>query len=189
MSRREPFEAGRWLPMPAMNAPARLCHLALALALCVTAGLSACASTPGTLQPFTTDGCSAFPDRDPVGTADWCSCCLQHDLAYWRGGTADERLQADEDLRRCVQAASGSAELGDVMFTGVRVGGTPFSIASYRWGYGWSKPRGYEALSAADSAQAAALRSRYVASNPTLACPASHAAAQASGKRPASESR
>ena len=158
--------------MPAMNAPARL---RLALMLCAAAAVSACASAPGGLQPFTTDGCSSFPDRAPVGTADWCGCCLRHDLAYWRGGTAEERLQADEDLRSCVQAASGSAELGDLMFAGVRMAGTPYSVASYRWGYGWSKPRGYEALTAAEDAEVASLRSLYEASNPTLACPRSDA--------------
>jgi hypothetical protein len=151
--------------------------------LCVAACLSACVSTPGTLQPFTTDGCSSFPDRAPVGTADWCHCCLRHDLAYWRGGTADERLKADEDLRSCVQAASGSAELGDLMFTGVRVGGTPYSIASYRWGYGWTQPRAYEPLTAAEEAQAATWRSRYFESNPTQACPRAAPAHSRSNER------
>ena len=44
---------------------------------------------------FATDGCSLFPDRALVGSADWCDCCLAHDLAYWRGGTESQRLDAD----------------------------------------------------------------------------------------------
>ena len=124
------------------------------------------------IAPFSSDGCSSFPDRSPVGRADWCGCCLAHDLAYWRGGTADERLAADEALRHCVQARTGSAELADVMFAGVRIGGGPYLQTSYRWGYGWSQRSPYQALTAEEEAQVKLLRDRYLASNPTLACPA-----------------
>src|SRR5262245_15908951 len=34
--------------------------------------------------PFTTDGCSTFPD------GAWKSCCVTHDYAYWCGGTAED---------------------------------------------------------------------------------------------------
>jgi len=112
-----------------------------------------------------------FPDRAPVGKADWCRCCLLHDLAYWRGGTADERLAADQEFRRCVAAASDSAPLAEVMFAGVRAGGAPYFFTPYRWGYGWPYGRMYEPLSTAQEAQAEALRARYIDSNPALACP------------------
>ena len=35
--------------------------------------------------PFTTDGCTLWPD------GFWQSCCVEHDMAYWCGGSAEER--------------------------------------------------------------------------------------------------
>jgi hypothetical protein len=122
------------------------------------------------MHPFSTDGCSLFPDRSLVSKSDWCSCCLAHDLAYWRGGTVDERLKADQDLRSCVLAASRSAELADLMFAGVRAGGGPYFFTPYRWGYGWPFGRQYEPLSPAEEAEASSLRSKYLSTNPALAC-------------------
>lgn len=125
------------------------------------------------MQPFSTDGCSMFPDHSLIGKSDWCSCCLVHDLAYWRGGTAEERLKADEELKKCVHAATGDASLAELMFAGVRVGGGPYFFTSYRWGYGWPYRGQYKALSPEEDARVAALRERYLKSNPALACPAS----------------
>lgn len=134
--------------------------------------LSACATTTQTqaMQPFSTDGCSLFPDRSLVSKADWCDCCLAHDLAYWKGGTAEERLKADEELKHCVQAATGNHNLANLMFAGVRAGGGPYFFTPYRWGYGWPYGRSYQPLSQSEEAQAAALRAKYVQSNPALAC-------------------
>jgi hypothetical protein len=123
------------------------------------------------MQPFSTDGCSLFPDRSLVSKSDWCSCCLAHDLAYWRGGTADERLKADQGLKSCVRAATGSAELADLMFTGVRAGGGPYFFTPYRWAYGWPFGRLYEPLTPAEDAQASSMRLEYISTNPALACP------------------
>lgn len=131
--------------------------------------LSGCASMPA-MQAFSTDGCSLFPDRSLVSKADWCSCCLAHDLAYWRGGTADERLKADQELKSCVFAATDNAELANLMFAGVRIGGGPYFFTPYRWAYGWPYGRLYEPLSPAEEAEASALRSRYLATNPNLVC-------------------
>ena len=138
--------------------------------MAVAALVASCATT-GVMQPFATDGCSLFPDRSPVGKADWCSCCLVHDLAYWRGGTADERLRADQELQRCVLAASGDAGLADLMYLGVRAGGSPYFFTPYRWGYGWSFGRTYAPLSPAEEAQATALQAKYMQSHPALVCP------------------
>lgn len=145
----------------------RLLHAAFAGALPIF--LSACASTQG-LQPFSTDGCSLFPDRSLVSTSDWCGCCLAHDLAYWRGGTAEERLQADQDLKNCVLATAGSPELADFMFAGVRTGGGPYFLTPYRWGYGWPWGRPYGPLSPSEEAQASTLGAQYVSTNPALVC-------------------
>lgn len=132
--------------------------------------LAACAS-PAEMQPFSTDGCSLFPDRALVGKSDWCKCCLAHDLAYWRGGTAEERLDADRKLRACVSQASGDIALADLMYAGVRAGGGPYYLTPYRWGYGWHFGRSYRALSPEEEATASSLAREYLAKNPSLACP------------------
>lgn len=86
-------------------------------------------------HPFTSDGCSVWPD------ADWVACCLAHDVVYWCGGNAEARAGADRHLRACVsEEASG---MGGLMWLGVRAGGAPWLPAPWRWGYGWDYPAGY----------------------------------------------
>lgn len=106
----------------------------------------------GDLRPFTTDGCSAFPDGTPEQQSLWAECCISHDLAYWKGGTYDERLVADQELETCV-AKLGQPEIAKLMLTGVRFGGSPYFPTSYRWGYGWPYQRGYQALGENERAQ------------------------------------
>jgi hypothetical protein len=140
------------------------------VAVCLALLLSACAPSV-TMQPFASDGCSMFPDRALIGATDWCRCCLAHDLAYWRGGTVEARLQADQALKSCVQQASGSEALADLMFAGVRAGGGPYFYTPYRWGYGWAFGRPYGPLTPAEEQQASSLEREYRDRNPTLACP------------------
>lgn len=134
--------------------------------------LAGCAFSqpPAILAPFTTDGCSMFPDRSPLSETDWCTCCVSHDLAYWRGGTAEQRLAADQALRACVLQSSGSVALADLMYNGVRVGGDPNIFTSYRWAYGWPFGRTYEPLTAAEQATAASLAAQYLRTNPARMC-------------------
>lgn len=126
----------------------------LAVVLC---GLAAPAAWADALKPFTTDGCSSFPDGTPWQQTLWLDCCVKHDIAYWIGGTKDDRLAADEALQQCV-AAVGEPAIAELMLAGVRVGGTPYFPTTYRWGYGWSYPRGYGALSRDDAEQVNARR-------------------------------
>ena len=132
--------------------------------------LTACAATD-TLSPFTTDGCSLFPDRSPFGKVDWCHCCVAHDLMYWRGGTEEARLNADRELETCVQKASASAALAHVMFAGVRVAGSPYLPTWFRWGYGWPFGRPYGPLTPEEETLASSLEREYRARHPMLACP------------------
>ncbi len=97
------------------------------------------------LTPFTSDGCSAFPDGTLQQKTLWLSCCTAHDQAYWQGGTYLQRLDADLALRSCVSAI-GQKEIALVMLAGVRVGGSPFIPTPFRWGYGWPYPRFYGEL-------------------------------------------
>lgn len=124
------------------------------------------------IREFTTDGCSRFPDHSLISNDDWCDCCVAHDLAYWRGGTADERLAADETLRTCVESNTQNRALADLMFAGVRAGGGPYFYTSYRWGYGWKYGRNYQPLSPAEQTAADAAQAEYLSTNPGLSCPA-----------------
>ncbi|QDE33225.1 hypothetical protein [Shewanella polaris] len=98
-----------------------------------------------TLSPFTSDGCSAFPDGTFEQSELWLVCCQKHDYDYWKGGTFDERLASDKALLACV-ANVGQPQIALLMLAGVRVGGTPYLPTKFRWGYGWSYPRDYGAL-------------------------------------------
>ena len=99
------------------------------------------------LVPFTTDGCSMFPN----GTSDkpnlWLHCCKAHDLDYWQGGTKSQRLSSDLRLKQCV-SDTGQTNIAILMFNGVRVGGSPALPTPFRWGYGWPFSRKYKELSA-----------------------------------------
>lgn len=141
------------------------------LAACFTALLLAACGSAGSLKPFTTDGCSLFPDRSPFGETDWCHCCVAHDLVYWRGGTEEARLNADSELRLCIQQTSGGSVLANVMFAGVRIGGSPYIPAGFRWGYGWPYGRAYGPLTPQEESLASSLERAYRAENPALACP------------------
>lgn len=95
------------------------------------------------LKPFTSDGCSAFPNGTLQEQSLWANCCIRHDLAYWQGGTYQQRVEADEALQACV-AKVGEGSIADLMLAGVRVGGSPYWPTPFRWGYGWSYGRGYQ---------------------------------------------
>ena len=131
---------------------------------------SAC-TTESELQPFTSDGCSLFPDSSLISEKDWCSCCFEHDLSYWRGGTDEEREQADLLLQDCVAEKTDSETLAVMMHEGVRLGGSPYFYSWYRWGYGWGYERKYQSLTAEEVKTADRLIEKYFATNEIPACP------------------
>ncbi len=99
------------------------------------------------LEPFSNDGCSLFPDGSFNQKDLWCDCCVTHDVAYWQGGSDAERLQADKKLRSCVLKRTNDPALAELMYQGVRAGGSAVFPNWYRWGYGWNYGEGDEALS------------------------------------------
>lgn len=121
----------------------------LLLVFTVFAGGMSSVGAKESLKPFTTDGCSLFPDGSPENKHLWLQCCLEHDRSYWLGGTRDERRAADKQLKQCVVGLDEKFVAG-VMQTGVRLGGTPWLPTSFRWGYGWPFGRGYQAISEAE---------------------------------------
>lgn len=98
-----------------------------------------------TLKPFTSDGCSAFPDGTFKQKQLWLTCCEKHDFDYWKGGTYEDRVKSDNNLKQCVSEV-GEPEVALLMLAGVRVGGTPYLPTNFRWGYGWPYPKGYGEL-------------------------------------------
>ncbi|NQY27003.1 MAG: hypothetical protein HRT92_07480 [Piscirickettsiaceae bacterium] len=95
------------------------------------------------IAPFTSDGCSSFPDGTLNQQQLWLSCCTEHDKSYWRGGSYQQRLEADLLLRECVTAV-GQPIIAELMLKGVRVGGSPYWPTQFRWGYGWPYPHSYQ---------------------------------------------
>ena len=88
--------------------------------------------------PFVYDGCSLFFDSLPLH--DFTEGCFAHDVAYWAGGTKEERKAADRALKDSV------AETGPVgmlmqypFYIGVRLFGTSFIAHAFNvhWGFGW----------------------------------------------------
>jgi protein tyrosine phosphatase (PTP) superfamily phosphohydrolase (DUF442 family) len=122
------------------------------------------------LRPFTSDGCSLFPDGTFKDRSQWCDCCLSHDIAYWQGGTAAERKKADETLRDCVRERTQDRNLGETMYLGVRAGGHPAFLTWYRWGYGWSYGRGYKALTDPEKQRVRERQDEYWQKHPSGYC-------------------
>ena len=149
--------------------------------------LTAACDRPAGLADFRSDGCSLFPDRSLITEEDWCACCFEHDIAYWMGGTREERLAADEAFRDCILEKTGNAELAEVMYHGVRAGGSPYFYNWYRWGYGWEFDRKYKALTAEERALAEAKLEAYFAGNPELPCGDKAAVRFSSGSKPEPE--
>ncbi|MCJ8313598.1 MAG: hypothetical protein HRU38_15310 [Saccharospirillaceae bacterium] len=118
--------------------------------------ITSCFLQAKTIKPFTSDGCSSFPNGTFKQKELWLSCCADHDVAYWKGGTYKQRLEADKDLRQCV-ADVGEPQIALLMLAGVRVGGNPFINTPFRWGYGWPYPRFYKALTQDEKQQISAL--------------------------------
>ncbi|WP_239923486.1 FAD-binding oxidoreductase [Agaribacterium haliotis] len=103
------------------------------------------AAVASTLVPFTSDGCSAFPDGTSEQEKLWLECCTAHDFAYWQGGSYLQRIEADVALQQCVSGL-GEHSVALIMLAGVRIGGSPYFPTQFRWGYGWPYPRNYGPL-------------------------------------------
>jgi len=131
----------------------RIFRAALSL-LCAGSLLGGCATPPRprapAIRPFASDGCSLFPDGTYEKKALWRDCCVEHDIAYWQGGTEAQRRDADQRLYDCVLEKTGDAALAKTMYDAVRVWGAPLFPSWYRWGYGWRYGRAYQPLSTAE---------------------------------------
>ena len=84
---------------------------------------------------FKSDGCSMFPE------GIYSDCCVEHDRAYYVGGSWTKRWQADKQLFKCVAKKHGwrNKIIAPLMWAGVRVGGVSWLPTSFRWGFGRKK--------------------------------------------------
>ena len=86
-------------------------------------------------RAFHSDGCSVVAEYDQR------ECCVQHDWLYWQGGRREQRREADQQLRDCIQQTQTSW-LANIRWFGVRIGGVGFlPFRKWRWGFGWRWPR------------------------------------------------
>ena len=83
-------------------------------------------------EDFKSDGCSLFPD------GDYRHCCVEHDKAYYLGGSWRRRLNADNHLFKCVAGKGGIHHkvVAPLMWVGVRMGGAGYIPIPMRWGFG-----------------------------------------------------
>ncbi len=73
-------------------------------------------------------------------------------------------------LRDCVQNRTGSSTLAQTMYSGVRLGGSPYFYNWYRWGYGWGYERQYQELTEQEHSLADVMLNDYFESEPLAVC-------------------
>jgi len=144
--------------------------LYLIVLVLLSPAMATSAASASVLHDFKSDGCSLFPDGNLEHRGLWCDCCFAHDIAYWQGGTQEERKQADETLRDCVLDRTHNKALAVLMYDGVRTGGHPVFPTWYRWAYGWSYGRGYKALTEDEQRQSREKLDEYFKKYPAGYC-------------------
>jgi len=122
------------------------------------------------LSAFTSDGCSHFPDGTLTKINLWCGCCIAHDIAYWQGGSRQQKKLADKALRTCVLKSTENKLLAETMYVGVRFGGLPIFPVWYRWGYGWDYGRGFQSLNKEEKQLVATQLQQYKLKQPKSYC-------------------
>ncbi len=88
------------------------------------------------VKTFVSDGCTMWPDITS-GISIYEACFL-HDLKYWCGhpGEDVDRLKADAELMIDVSRIRDSVKMAEIMFHGVRRGGTEHLKHAFSWGFG-----------------------------------------------------
>ena len=109
-------------------------------------GVLAACQSDSHLIAYSSQGCATAPELSAIDSSDWCDCCREHDIAYWRGGTKEQHDQADNRLRKCINLKSSDKKLANNMVDSANKGGGAYFFAGYRWGYGWQLGRKYQAL-------------------------------------------
>ena len=83
------------------------------------------------LRPFCTDGCSVVGNK----TKTSFKCCVEHDIAYWSGGTREDKYRADGRFYQCLLRTEGQ-RVAEAYSAAVALYGDPY------WGLDWiDRPR------------------------------------------------
>lgn len=99
------------------------------------------------LSSFKSDGCSMFPESSFKDSPQLQACCIEHDFQYWKGGSSNEKVDADKTFKQCVSQVRDNKEgLAKLMYWAVHLFGRPGSGLPFQWGYGWKKNRKYHPL-------------------------------------------
>lgn len=102
--------------------------LLLSLFFLVLTSATATAETIPAWDDAVSEGSSLAPDIS-------LQCCIQHDQAYYYGGSVPDRHRADVAFRQCLQD-EGWPVLSWVYYSEVRIGGHPIVPLWFRWGFG-----------------------------------------------------
>jgi hypothetical protein len=90
------------------------------------------------LKPFVSDGCPRLGKMISYPREDhWQLCCVEHDKAYWKGGSLEQKQQADSAFHSCV-SERGSADAARLMYYSLRSVQKASQVQN--WGYGWVIP-------------------------------------------------
>ena len=87
-------------------------------------------------KTFISDGCTMWPDI--TNGISIYEACFLHDLKYWCGHPREDvaRLKADAELMMDVARIRDSVKMAELMFHGVRRGGTEHIKRAFSWGFG-----------------------------------------------------
>ena len=99
------------------------------------------------LNSFSTDFCTNYAEGTKEEPDLWKHCCLMHDLYFWAGGTKDDRLDADRELKTCIEA-TGASQIARLVYLAVRAGSySPIKYPDKKWNNGWVDRKEFDPLS------------------------------------------
>ena len=84
------------------------------------------------LNKFCSDGCTHAPDGTFQKPHEWFMCCTQHDLAYWAGGSPQDKFNADTHLHACLLNTNARPWEANLYLAAV------VAFGASHWGTGWS---------------------------------------------------
>lgn len=123
----------------------------IALAFLVTGYMANAAGSAKVVRQFCTDGCSNVGGLN----SKYLACCVLHDYAYYVGGSADERMNADSNLRMCMQRVD-SKSFWPIFRPGIfEMGVSAFGDVAWGSAWGGSREFNFEELSKDERAEIA----------------------------------
>lgn len=134
-----------------------------------------CPSEPH-IKPFIAEGCAIFQNtnfkaiavNDTDDTGNWCRCCLEFDIAYWRGGSQVQQETAKQRLRDCVYQKTRNKPFADQLYSEAEKNGGNYFSQWPDWGYGWTETKGFSVLNQRQLDIANELLLSYFRNNPSF---------------------